>query len=119
MGNKFTNVDEKSFDYASQSIKQIITLSTAVLASSVMFSEKLSDEKVTTLLYLKFGWCFLLISILFGMFALFGLTSELIKDHCNDLPSIKSPIVRYPALLQASFFIFSLAALFGNTIVLL
>lgn len=69
---------KKAFDFAADSIKQLLTLSTAIIALTITFSKDLvgtvpkEDKLILTL-----AWVGFFLSILFGIGALLALTGTL------------------------------------------
>lgn len=116
MPDVFTKEDEKAFDFASHVITQIITLSTAVLASSAMIAKEFMQNNQTTLIYLTISWVCFLLSIVSGIWALLQLTTELIKPSGNGSPSIKNPKITSAASFQFVFFIVALSVLVWHVI---
>lgn len=104
------NAREKSFEYANESIKLIMSLATGLLAFTITFLKEIIGEReshATALLVI--GWIFLLFSILFCLWTQFSITGTLnqiatTKDE-NKL-SINSFNIRLPAISSiVSFFI--------------
>nr|VFK25293.1 MAG: hypothetical protein BECKMB1821G_GA0114241_101228 [Candidatus Kentron sp. MB]VFK31485.1 MAG: hypothetical protein BECKMB1821I_GA0114274_10246 [Candidatus Kentron sp. MB]VFK75530.1 MAG: hypothetical protein BECKMB1821H_GA0114242_10255 [Candidatus Kentron sp. MB] len=114
MPDEFTSEEEKSFDYALSVTKQVITLSTAVLTATVTLAKFVAQDKVDpTFLFL--AWLILIFSIVAGLWTQYQLTTQLIKEARDGVPSIKERSVWGPALAQLLLFIFGLGFLVGYT----
>lgn len=76
-----------AFEFAKESTKQIITLSTAIIAISVTFSKDIfNDPNIIQKGLLIGSWIMFLVSVVFGVFTLLALTGTLdpkpkIKQH--------------------------------------
>jgi hypothetical protein len=104
---------KKAFDFASETTKQLITLSTALLALSITFWDKFQDGGSKTVLV--FCWVTLFTSVLFGIGTLMALTGTLEKstedgDEKAEL-SIYGSNVKRPSGLQILFFLIGLLLL--------
>ena len=76
---------KKAFDFASDTTKQLITLSSGIIAITVTFQKDVfrdvpSEAKI--LLYIS--WCLYLLSIVFGIGTMMALTGTLEKNSPND-----------------------------------
>lgn len=98
---------QKAFDFANDLTKQLITLSTAIIALTITFTKDIigtvSDEAK---LFLMISWGIYLLSIIFGVWTLMALTGSLepVKKP-KDPPSIRGRNVTLPCALQIiSFF---------------
>ncbi len=92
---------KKAFDFAADLTRQLITLSTAIIAAVVTFYDKtgqasLQNSKLSYSLYAY------LISIVFGLLALMALTGTLGKD---EQPDIYKTNIRLVSGLQIVFFL--------------
>jgi hypothetical protein len=66
---------EKSFEFAQDTTKQLITLATAIVALTITFVRDLAQAAPNWSLYvLAIGWLAYFVSILFGVFTLMTLT---------------------------------------------
>lgn len=74
---------EKSFDFAYEIVKQIISISTVLLGVSVTFFEKFNYLNNNWALITS--WILFLVCILIGLFVMMGITGSLAK---NSNPSI-------------------------------
>jgi hypothetical protein len=90
----------KQFDFATDLVKQLITLATGVLAVTITFlHDVLGNAPAST--SLKVSWALYLVSIPFGILTMMGLTGEL----TNDNPSILSGFITIPGMLQVATFV--------------
>ena len=110
---------QKAFDFAGDSTKQLITLSTGVLALTITFSKDIiggDPGKLSIILFV--AWGVYLLSIVFGMWTLLALTGNLEPSNRNDRdtpPSIRTPNVTLPSILQIGTFLLAtfLTVVFG------
>lgn len=96
-----TDWNEKSFDFASDVSKQLITLATAIVTVTISFQKdifSLTGGRWTTLLGL--AWLAFLLSVVFGIWTLLALAGAL---H-NPTPSIWVSSVMSPSRLQIASF---------------
>jgi len=101
---------KKAFDFASATVKQLITLSTALIALSITFRGNFGEAGNEVLLLIC--WISFFISVLFGIMTLMALTGTLEKcteegDKKVDL-SIYGTNVKIPSGLQILFFLLGL-----------
>jgi hypothetical protein len=92
---------QKSFDYAIEVTKQLLTLGTAVLALTVTVGVDVGRGKHDS--YLLTAWAAFFVSITCGIWTLFALMTEFAprRGHGDDaLPSVRSLRVRGPSLIQ-------------------
>lgn len=101
---------QKSFDYVMDVSKNILLLSTGVIATTATLINALisPNEKAFSFL-LMFAWVALLASVIAGVVTQYGLTTELIKPANEPPPSIESDIVKKPAKVQLVCFVFGVA----------
>jgi hypothetical protein len=101
---------KKAFDFASETTKQLITLSTALIALSITFKGNFSNTENQSLLL--YCWISFFISVLFGIGTLMALTGTLEKcTEESDNPvalSIYGANVKRPSFLQILFFLIGL-----------
>jgi hypothetical protein len=99
---------QTGFQFASDLAKQLITLSTGILALSITFTKDivktLPDRAVRRL---KTAWILLLLSILFGIWTMMALTGTLMPIQPSDT---RAPLnfglnVRAPAAAQILAFL--------------
>lgn len=119
-----TDQDQKAFDFAQDATKQLITLSTGVVAITITFFKDFaanapSDAKT----WMQWSWVVYVASIVFGVWTLLALTGALgagdpsaggsgdtrnKSDADKGRPSIYSPAITLPAVLQALTFLAAL-----------
>jgi hypothetical protein len=109
---------QKAFDFASDSTKQLITLSTGVLALTITFNKDIvGGDPGQASLILFIAWVLYLLSIVCGIWTLLALTGNLEPTgaHRNTSPSIRTRNVTLPSLLQISAFLLAtlLTVIFG------
>jgi hypothetical protein len=81
---------QKAFDFASESCKQLITLSTGILALTITFTKDLAGDLSSgeeTLL--TWAWVAYLVSVLFGVWTLHALTGSLASPK-DPIPNQKT-----------------------------
>jgi Na+/melibiose symporter-like transporter len=108
---------KKAFDFASDTTKQLITLSTALIAVSITFKGNFGEGGNETLLLLC--WVSFFLSVIFGIGTLMALTGTLEKSteektDENDKKvelSIYGTNVKRPTILQIIFFLLGLVFL--------
>ena len=109
------NAREKSFEYANEAIKLIMSLSTGVLAFTITFLKDIIGAKeINAKSILIFGWFILLGSILFCIWTQFSITGTLDKiASTNDKTqfNINNTNIRLPAILSIVSFILGLVFL--------
>ncbi len=103
---------KKAFDFASDTTKQLITLSTALIAVSITFKGNFGEGGNETLLLLC--WISFFLSVIFGIGTLMALTGTLEKsteekegEEKIEL-SIYGTNVKKPTILQIVFFLLGL-----------
>jgi len=119
------NMDDqqkKAFDFASDLTKQVITLSSGIIAFTVTFSKdfvKLDSTPKSAIWVLTLAWMFYLISIIAGVITLMGLTGQLEPvaaksvdkaDKSEHTPKITASTIRYCS--GAQLIAFLLATIF-------
>jgi hypothetical protein len=99
---------EKAFDFAADLAKQLITLSTGIIALILAFFEKSVPAHTTGILvsYLTGPLLCFLISIVFGIGALMALTGQLVKNGTSATPNAKPP--RLFSAAQIILFVFAI-----------
>lgn len=95
---------KKAFDFAADTTKQLITISTAVITLTVTFSKNVYQNIPSSLIA---SWIFYFLSILFGVFTLLTLTGTLGKEDSSPT-NIYISIIRIPSLAQLMTFILGL-----------
>jgi len=112
---------QKAFDFAAETTKQLITLSTAIITLTITFSKDIVGvSKLSNTGLLFWSWIFFIFSIFFGVWTLLALTgslqpkkSEKIKNkHCKKVQkteqSIYSNNIKLPSGLQITTFLVGL-----------
>lgn len=99
---------QKAFDFAADLVKQLITLSTGIIALTVTFSKDIfADNCAFYTDWLISAWVAYLISIICGLWALMALTGTLDPPKRQGaIKSIQGANCRLPTLLQIiAFFV--------------
>ncbi|MCP9234390.1 hypothetical protein [Lewinella sp. JB7] len=106
---------KKAFDFAAESTKLLITLSTGMIALTITFSQAfISDTAKATLWPLLVAWACYLVSVVFGIATMLSLTGTLSEVNSADEtgasePSVYAPSITGKSLLQIAFFLLALA----------
>jgi hypothetical protein len=101
--------NEKAFTFAQEATKQLITLSTAVIALTITFlNDVLQTAPPGSAPYLEVAWVLYLVSIAFGVFTLLALAGSLGTRKPTN-PSIYDWNIKVPAILQVVFFCAAMA----------
>lgn len=94
----------KAFDFAQESTKQILSLSTAILTLTIAFQKDIVGEAAGSDGWaLKFAWFAYLISIICGLCTLMNLAGNLEKPQ-HGTPSIYQGSIRLFSTLQVVTF---------------
>jgi hypothetical protein len=103
---------QKSFDFAIDVTRQLLTLSAAILALTVTIARDITTGDPNVL---AAAWGTFLASMVFGVLAMFALMAELRPTEGERDPSVAAWRVRGPAILQITTFVIGagLLALFG------
>lgn len=102
----------KSFDFAADVAKQLITLATAIIATTITFSKEIlgvSDNDNTIMLLLS--WILFVVSIIFGLMTLMALTgilAETSDSRTSNNKGIYTCNVCLCEILQMVFFLIAL-----------
>jgi hypothetical protein len=111
------NALEKAFDFAQETTKQVLTLSSGIIAITVTFlNGDLKTYPQSTRQLLEIGWALYLASILFGIVTLMALAGNLERpNQPNKQPSIYARNIVVPSILQLLTFLAAVAltAAFG------
>ena len=106
-----TEQTKLAFEFASDLSKQLITLSTGILALTITFTKDTMGVAGKPIRLLLFSWVSYLVSIFFGIWSLMALTGSLAPLAVIDPNAV--PVidfnVRLPSALQIISFIFSTA----------
>ncbi|EGQ9055266.1 hypothetical protein GEN90_24865 [Vibrio parahaemolyticus] len=101
-----TDLKEKSFEFAADFAKQLINLSTVIVAITVTFSKDLFDKAIdcdkNILLY---AWVSYFFCIFFGIWFLGALVGTLADKSKYDSQTIMTNNCRIPAFLQFTSFL--------------
>lgn len=113
----------KSFDFAQDLTKQLITLATAIIGLEITFAKDLVTNITDGLLQILLGgsWVLFLFSIVAGIFTLMSLTgtlnnmigksaAEIFTSEKEEGSQIYNRVVRIGSFLQIGFFLFALLA---------
>ena len=105
-----------AFASAGDAAKQLITLSTGILALEITFRKEVMGQlasSATTLLAVS--WILFLLSVFAGVWTLLALTGSLGQELAPTARTIYRPSIRVPAFLQVLLFVAGLACtvLFG------
>lgn len=78
MTESFTEPIKKAFDFASETTKQLLTLSTGIIALTITFAKDiLVAVPLSAKVFLMIAWGLYVFSLLFGLMTLMALTGEL------------------------------------------
>ena len=101
---------KKAFDFACETTKQLITLSTGIITVTITFSKDiLAMGKGGHNIILMASWILFLLSIILGVWTLMALTGELepVGKEVKK-PSIRGKNVTFPSTLQILFFLMAI-----------
>ncbi|UOQ66800.1 hypothetical protein [Hymenobacter volaticus] len=102
-----------AFSYANDLAKQIISLSTGILALTITFNKDVfASGSRRAIRYIIAAWILLLISIVCGIWSLMALTGTLaqpLEGNYVNRPLSIGFNARFPAALQILFFLFGIA----------
>lgn len=103
----------KAIDVAASTTRQLITLSTGVLALSLTFVDELLPQKIgpTPKVWITIGWVVLFVSTLLGVGTLGALAGVCNKASKDTPASIYAQNIRMPASAQAATFLIGLSIL--------
>jgi hypothetical protein len=104
---------QKAFEFASDSTKQLITLSTGIVTLTIAFAKNiLGGVPLGPSIVLMFAWAVYLFSILFGIVTLLALTGSLdpvIKSKQEAPATIRGKNVTRPSACQILSFLIATA----------
>jgi hypothetical protein len=113
----FNTRKQKSFDYTSETAKQLITLAAGIIAFTVTFTKDIFINKDVDISnfgkwMLILSWTYYFISIVAGLSTIMTLTGQLLEE---DNPDTMATPVRLCGILQQLTFVFGslYAGLFG------
>jgi ketosteroid isomerase-like protein len=85
MDQSFPEPAKKAFDFASEATKQLLTLSTGIIAVTITFSKDiLISVPFSAKVFLMTAWGAYVLSLVFGLFTLLALTGELQEKPAED-----------------------------------
>lgn len=101
---------QKAFEFASNSVKQLITLSTGIVALTITFAKDiLHGVSLGPRALLIGAWLVYLLSITFGVWTLLALTGSLEPEGADPQnwprASIRGKNVKIPSVLQVLSFL--------------
>jgi hypothetical protein len=98
---------KKAFEFATDASKQLITLSTGVIALTVTFNKDFIGQTASgAKAWLVWAWFFFLVSIFFGCWFLYAVAGTFAKIVHPDLYDVNT---RFPAIVQDGAFVIALA----------
>lgn len=104
-GASLSSSDHKAFDFAQDATRQLITLSTAVIALTVTFlTDVVKAASSGSARVLQLAWICYFISIVFGVFTLLGLAGNLERPGKTGKPSIYRLNIRVSSHVQVLSF---------------
>ncbi|WP_175635981.1 hypothetical protein [Pedobacter ghigonis] len=100
---------EKSFDYANEALKLILTLATGVLAFTLTFmKDMIGEEPIQYSFCLYLSW-FLMVSCiafcLWGIFAIIGTANNIGANATSSTDSVYSKNITFPAVSAIMLFV--------------
>jgi hypothetical protein len=99
----------KAFEFAQEATKQVLTLSTGILALSVTFvKDSATGAPTSARPLIEVAWGFYLVSVFFGIFAMLALAGNLERPGA-DGPSIYRRNITVPSMLQLILFFLGLS----------
>ena len=116
-----TEQQKKAFDFASDVIKQLITLATGIIAITITFSKDIvGASMLTDSITIFISWGLFILSIICGILALLALTGTLDPLTPSDpptVPSVNSNSIKLFSAIQILSFIAGLicTVVFGIT----
>jgi len=103
---------KKAFDFASDVIKQLITLATGIIAITITFSKDIvGASMLTDSLAIFISWGLFILSVFFGILALLALTGTLDPISPSDpplVPSVNAKSIKLYTSIQILTFILGL-----------
>ena len=97
---KMKENNNKSFDFAYETTKHLVALSTGIITITITFLKYSGGNKRLIII----SWFLLLISIIFGQITLMAITGSM-NNNSND---IFQKNIKWPAIIQFFFFLFGL-----------
>ncbi|MCG8313684.1 MAG: hypothetical protein MI976_10745 [Pseudomonadales bacterium] len=101
-----------AFNFASNTVNQVIALSSGILALTVTFAKDhlVSANSPSGLKALKASWVCQIMSVVFGVWSLMSLTGQVASTKIKN-PSVWNSSVTFPVSLQFGFFLLALVFL--------
>ena len=96
---------KKSFDFAADATKQLLTLAAGIVAITVTFQKELSPPAAARTILLC-AWGLLFVSILAGIGTMLALAGSLARLASQRSSSIMEPSVRIWSVIQIAAFLF-------------
>jgi hypothetical protein len=105
--NQMDEAAKKAFDFASETTKQILTLSTGFIALTITFSKDFVHQvPAMAVTFLAWGWLAFLLSIICGIWTLMALTGSLQpRFKPSPAPGIRGSNITRPAAFQILSFL--------------
>lgn len=94
---------EKAVDSAGETVRQVLTLATGVIALTVTFAKDIIEPGSAALPWMKWGWALFGISIFFGILTLMAIAGQLHAAATKNppgTPDMYAPNIRLFANLQ-------------------
>jgi uncharacterized membrane protein len=101
----FDDRSQKAFDFAQEVTKQLITLSTSIVALTITFLHDIIGGGTSGDGLLKAAWILYASSVVFGVLALMALTGNLEQQN----PTVYAGNVRAMSIVQVALFLAALA----------
>lgn len=99
-----------AFTSATETVKNTLTLSSAVLTVSVAFVKDINKDPTNLQVWvLEASWVFLFLAIVAGMVALMAITGTLAKSHSLTGDSLYSVNIQRPMAAALALFLLGLA----------
>ncbi len=99
----------KAFDFASDAVKQVLALSTGVLAFTITFMKDFIGHATwPAQVVLVLAWSCYFLSVVGGIWTLYALSGSLGTARTGESPSIYGSNITVPAKMQYSFFLLAL-----------
>jgi len=102
---------QKAFDFAQEATKQLIGLSTGIIALTITFLGDVADSG--SVAFLQAAWVLYLVSVILGILTLLTLAGNLERPTDGDNPTIYGTNIRTLAIGQ----VLSFAAALGLTLI--
>lgn len=102
----FNEAEKKAFDFAQELTKQVITLSSGIIAVTISFVKDIAGPTAPAgaKTLLAVSWGFYILAVIFGVVTLMALTGSLATGRTN----ITTNNARRPAAIQIASFVLAL-----------